>query len=228
MGGGGGPSLNLMQMFIAGGWPMYPILLLSIVTFTITLERLIVIFIQNFKLKPDKFANSFDEAFKKNNYDKNRTVDEMLQLAQKKGGICGDIMIAAMVKYKDGVAKRMNPMEIKQWMSTGVEEKAVIEMPQLEAHLIALAVIANVATLMGLFGTVFGMIEAFTAMANSPGGVKADEMAGGIAKALVCTLSGLIVAIPSLILYNWLKSVCEGFALQVQETATRIVDTLAS
>jgi biopolymer transport protein ExbB/TolQ len=92
---------------------------------------------------------------------------------------------------------------------------------------VALAVIANIATLMGLFGTVVGMIESFTAMANSPGGVKADEMAGGIAIALVATAFGLVVAVPSLVLYNFIKSTTENYVLAIEECAMKTVDTLA-
>lgn len=226
--GGGEGGMNFVQLYISGGWPMYPITLLAVVMLTITLERLIVIFLQNIKLKPEKFVIAFEDAFKRNNFDKLRTVEEMLQFTQKRGGICGDILVTAMIKWKDGMSKRMNPIELKKWMTDAVESKAVVELPALESHLGALAVIANVSTLMGLFGTVFGMIEAFAAMANSPGGVKADEMAGGIAIALVCTLGGLVVAIPSLILYNWMKAFIEGFVIQIEETANKVIDTLAT
>jgi biopolymer transport protein ExbB len=122
----------------------------------------------------------------------------------------------------------MSPIELKTWMKTGVEERANVELPALEAHLGALAVISNVATLCGLFGTVIGMIQSFTSMANSPGGVKADEMAGGIAVALVCTAGGLVVAVPSLILYNVLKGFIEGFVLQIEDASVEMIDILAS
>jgi biopolymer transport protein ExbB len=224
----GETTLNFAKMYIQGGWPMYPITLLSVVALAVTFERLVVIFLQNRKLKPEKFMIAFEESLERNNNDKLRTVDEMMYLAQKRSGVCGDLLMVALTKWKDGMAKRMNPLEIKQWMTTAVEARAVVELPQLEAHLGALAVIANVSTLMGLFGTVIGMISSFTAMANSPGGVKADEMAGGIAIALVCTAGGLVVAVPSLIVYNWLKSHIEGFVMQVEETTTRVIDILAS
>ncbi|MBL8027458.1 MAG: MotA/TolQ/ExbB proton channel family protein, partial [Fibrobacteres bacterium] len=108
------------------------------------------------------------------------------------------------------------------------EQRAGVELMVLENHLSALAVIANVSTLMGLFGTVVGMISSFTAMANSPGGVKADEMAGGIAIALVATAGGLVVAIPSLIVYNVLKgAVIENYVAQVEECCINVVDALA-
>jgi biopolymer transport protein ExbB len=107
-----------------------------------------------------------------------------------------------------------------------VEAQANVELPWLDKHLPALAVISNVSTLCGLFGTVIGMIESFTAMSNAPGGVKADEMAGGIAVALVATAGGLCVAVPSLIIYNLIKGAIESYVSQIEEMSMRITDTL--
>ncbi|MDD5672660.1 MAG: MotA/TolQ/ExbB proton channel family protein [Chitinivibrionales bacterium] len=223
-------DMNLIKLFIQGGWVMWVILLLSVVSLTITLERIIVVYLQRFKLTPGKFIDEFAACLKKNNGDKMATADQMIAYCQNKKrlGLCAEVFTAGLQKYKDPVARAMNPSELKLWMKTGVEERANIELPALEAHLGALAVISNVSTLCGLFGTVIGMIESFTSMANSPGGVKADEMAGGIAVALVCTAGGLCVAVPSLILYNLLKGFIEGFVLQIEDASVEMIDTLVS
>lgn len=220
-------GLNPLEMFKAGGWVMYPILTLSIVSTYVILERLIVIMREKMKIKPEKVLDMFLDAMERNQGDKAKTVEEITELCQQKGGVCCDVLISVFHKFKDGAQKGMDPVKIKQWMTEAAESQATQEIPRLESHLVALAVISNVSTLMGLFGTVFGMIEAFTAMANSPGGVKADEMAGGIAIALVATLGGLLVAIPSLILYNVMKGYIETFVLSIEDTVMKIVDTLA-
>jgi biopolymer transport protein ExbB len=222
-----GNGVNILQMFIQGGWVMYPILLLSVVAITITIERLIVVFLQSARLKPERFGEMFEATLKKHNFDKLRTVDEMMAFVKKRGGVCAEILGESMLKFKDGVVKRMNPIEIKGWMRGGAEAKANTALMDLESHLNWLAVISNVATLMGLFGTVFGMIESFNAMSHAVGGVKADEMAGGIAVALVATLFGLTVAIPSLLLYNWIKGVIEDYIVRIEETVTNLIDVLA-
>lgn len=224
---GGKSSLNLIKLFIQGGWVMYPILALQVASFTITIERIIIIMIQTLRLKPGKFLDLFEERLQKNNYDKLKTIEELTPMLQKKKTACAEVILTVFRKYTDGTQKRLNPIEIREWMSKAAESKAVIEIPALEAHLGALAVISNVATLMGLFGTVIGMIESFAAMANSPGGVKPDEMAGGIAVALVATAGGLCVAVPALLLYNWIKSIVEGFVLQIDETVQTLIDQLA-
>ncbi len=224
MGSGG---FNPVEMFVAGGWVMYPILLLGIISFSITLERLIVILLEKRKLNPEAMLDYFMERLEANGGDKIKAVDETAAHCEKRGGVTSEVALSVLNKFKDGISKGMGPSEIKKWMQDAAESKANTEIPVLEAHLLALAVIANVSTLMGLFGTVIGMIESFLAMAKSPGGVKADEMAGGIAVALVATAGGLIVAVPSLILYNFIKSYTGGYVVDLESAVTRVVDILA-
>lgn len=223
---GGGSGLNLARMFISGGWVMYPILALSVLMVTFIFERVVVLMIERIRLSPLKALDNFWKVMEKNSNDKFQTVDEMMNSLKKNKGICSRVLQVVFHKFRDGSSKKMSPIELKKWMTDGAESQATIDMPALESHLGYLAVISNVATLMGLFGTVFGMIESFTAMADSPGGVKADEMAGGIAIALVATLFGLCVAVPSLILYNVLKVQIETYVHQTEEACVKIIDAL--
>jgi biopolymer transport protein ExbB/TolQ len=206
---------------------MYPILALLVVALTFIFERLFVLLKERLRARPLKFADTFSMLLEKNGGDKSKTAEQMLANLEKGNTICARVLQQVFLKFKDGMNKGMGPSEIKRWMSEAAENQSAIETPELDAHLGYLAVISNVATLMGLFGTVYGMIEAFTAMSTSVGGVKADEMAGGIAIALVATLFGLTVAVPSLILYNVLKVQMEGYVQQTQEAAIRIIDVLA-
>jgi biopolymer transport protein ExbB len=182
---------------------------------------------QRIKTNPDKFLGKFIDSINQNGGDKEKTIEAMIPMCQKKGGIFAELILTAFGKFKYGTSKHMSPIELKEWMTDAVEKQANVELPALDAHLTVLAVISNVATLMGLFGTVVGMIESFTAMANSPGGVKADEMAGGIAIALVATAGGLVVAVPSLILYNLLKGYIENYVTEIEAAITKVVDVLA-
>ncbi len=221
-------ALNVMSYFIMGGWVMYPILALSVVAVGVTLERVVVVFLEKMKLRPGQFLDDFLKKVGEDGKGKMEAVAWGEEMCKKKGGIMAAILEAVFHKYRDGLEKKMHPAEHKEWMKKSAEEYAGVELTALDSHLSALAVISNVSTLMGLFGTVIGMIEAFTAMANSPGGVKADEMAGGIAIALVATAGGLCVAVPSLILYNVIKgAVIETYVSQVEETVIKIVDALA-
>jgi biopolymer transport protein ExbB len=221
-------ALNPMKYFIMGGWVMYPILALSIVSVGVTLERVVVVFLEKLKVKPGRFLDDFLQKVGEDGSGKMEAVAWAEGVCQKRGGVLAELLLTVCHKYRDGTSKKMHPAELKEWMKKSAEERAGVELTSLDNHLSALAVISNCSTLMGLFGTVIGMISAFTAMANSPGGVKADEMAGGIAIALVATAGGLCVAVPSLILYNILKgAVIENYVTQVEETVIKVVDALA-
>ncbi len=222
-----GGKLNLVELFIAGGWVMYPIALLSVVMMAITLERLIVIFLEKWKFAPSNAIKIFAAALDKHGNDKVKAIDEITPVLKKKGTILSEILLTIIEKYHYAKDKNLSPMEMKSWLKNATEEKAGVELPALDAHLGWLAIISNVATLVGLFGTVIGMIESFTAMSNSAGGVKADEMAGGIAVALVATAGGLVVAVPSLLIFNWLKNTAEAHVIQIEETTVKVIDTLA-
>jgi biopolymer transport protein ExbB len=224
-----GAKINIFQLIIThtkDEWVMWPLVVLAILMLTICIERLIVIFLDRAKLNPGKFLDVYFDRLKKNNGDKALTVQEMQVYLQKKDSVCAELLKTIFRKYEDGLKKRLSYPELKAWMSEAVEEKADLELPALEVHLGWLAVISNVATLMGLFGTVYGMIGAFYSMASAVGGVKADEMAGGIAIALIATLFGLFVAIPALVLFNAIKNMTEGYVVRLEEASKTVIETL--
>ncbi|MFH0919746.1 MAG: MotA/TolQ/ExbB proton channel family protein [Fibrobacterota bacterium] len=222
-------ATQAMNVFhtVTTDWAMWPILALSVIAVGLCLERLVVVFLERRRLRPALAFKSFQESLEKNGGDKLKTIDEIGEICKQRRGICATLLLAVFRKYKVGSKNKMNPSELRAWMMDAVESEANVELPTLDAHLTGLAVIANVATLCGLFGTVVGMIKSFTAMANSPGGVKADEMAGGIATALIATAGGLLVAVPSLVIYNLIKGHIENYVVDVEEACVRIIDTLA-
>ena len=121
MANGGGSGFNIMELLVKGDWVVWPILALSVIALTITIERAVVLIIQNLKLKPEKFALMFEESYKRNNGDKMKTVDELLPYVKKRGGVCGAIAEEVLVKYKDGISKRFGPIDLKQWLSSAAE-----------------------------------------------------------------------------------------------------------
>jgi len=219
-------AMNVLHT-ITSDWAMWPILFLSVVALGLCIERLLVVFLERRRLRPALAYTSFQESLEKNKGDKFKTIEEISEICRQRKGICATLLLAVFRKYRVGVDNKMNASEMRAWMMDAVESEANVELPTLDSHLSALAVIANVATLCGLFGTVVGMIKSFTAMANSPGGVKADEMAGGIATALICTAGGLCVAVPALIIYNLIKGHIENYVVDVEEACVRIIDALA-
>ncbi|MEW5692139.1 MAG: MotA/TolQ/ExbB proton channel family protein [Candidatus Hydrogenedentota bacterium] len=94
----------------------------------------------------------------------------------------------------------------------------------LEKNLRGLAVIANVTPLLGLLGTVFGMIKAFIVIQNLGGGVDASVLAGGIWEALLTTAAGLSVAIPTSLFYHYFEGKADGIAILIKETVREKIE----
>lgn len=221
-------GFDIVQKFQEGGWAMWPLLIASVLAVAFAIERLVVMFLQKRKLRPEQFLEAFESSMKKNGGDKDAVVAEMKALCEKRGGATSDIMLEGLDKFQQARSMNMSPYYMKDWLNKALEERARIVLPSLEAHLGVLSVVATVAPLMGLLGTVLGMIQAFEVMASAAGGAKPDELAGGISVALLTTAFGLIVAIPVLIIYNAIKANIENYVMLVEEAAIHLVDTLIS
>jgi biopolymer transport protein ExbB len=219
-------GFDLIKTFQQGGWAMWPLLIFSIVALMFTLERIFVILLQKAKLNPEAFLDAFDKSMKKNEGNKDAVVNEMQQLCNKKGGVCADIMKEGLQKYTQSRSLGLSVLQLKQWLTGAIEERSRIELPQLESHFVYLSIVGAVAPLMGLLGTVSGMIKSFSVMASAAGGAKPAELAGGISEALTTTATGLIIAVPTLIAYNLLRSWVENYVMLVEEAGTHLVDTL--
>src|SRR5439155_18347890 len=107
-----------------------------------------------------------------------------------------------------------------------MEEANMLEVPLLERNLIALATIASIATMVGLLGTVIGMIRSFSALGHT-GSVDAVKLAVGISEALINTAGGLFVAIFSIVLYNVFVTMIDNFNYMMDEATLEVVEVLA-
>ena len=111
-----------------------------------------------------------------------------------------------------------------QVVREAIEDAGHLEVPRLERYLSALATCANIAPLLGLLGTVVGMIKAFAQIQHLKGQVNPEDLAEGISNALVTTAAGLTVAIPTLVVYNYFVSRVNRFALQMEEASSSVAD----
>jgi biopolymer transport protein ExbB len=219
-------EFNPVRYFKAGGPVMWPILLASILVIAVALERVIVLILLRRKMRPTEFAAFMEKSLRDNPDDKEKAVDDMLAFCKKRGGPVASLLTEGLIKYKECRQARLSMLEAKQWMNLAVEEKGRVEIPILEARLPIIATVANIAPLIGLFGTVIGMIGAFETMAKSAGGAKPDELSGNISVALITTAGGLSVAIPALIIYSYLKNTMEKYILEMEEVSLLMVDNI--
>lgn len=196
-----------------GGPMMYLIMLLSVLAFAVVIEKLY--HLNRAKIDADKFMDDITNIFKRNK------IIEAIEMCNSTPGPTAHIVKAGILKHD------RSRHEIKE----AIEEAGQLEIPRLEKHLPILATIAHIAPLLGLLGTVTGMIRAFQviqqkAIAMAP--VNPGDLAGGIWESLLATLAGLSVAIPTYVVYNYLVSQVDGLVYDMERSATDLVNLLSS
>ncbi|ADI37576.1 putative biopolymer transport protein ExbB [Waddlia chondrophila 2032/99] len=181
----------------------------SIVSFTIFIERLM-------HLKRSEIdTNSFILQLRKHINDGD--VIEAIHTCEKTKGTISNIVKAGLAKHNRSKEEIENSMEIA----------GMIEIAQLEKNAKILSIIAHIAPLVGLLGTVLGFIQAFAEMRMSGlVDISANRIGEAMEYALVTTAAGLVVAIPSVLAYNYVVSRIEGFILEIQTSSSEIVDLL--
>lgn len=203
----------MWEMITKGGPMMYLILLASVVALAVFIER--VYHLNKARIDADMFMEEITKVLKRNK------IIEAIEMCNATPGPIAHIIKAGILKHDRSKA------EIKE----AVEEAGQLEIPRLERHLPVLATIAYIAPLLGLLGTVSGMIKAFQiiqqkAIAMTP--VNPGDLAGGIWESLLSTLAGMSVAIPTYVVYNYLVSQVNGLVYDMERSATDLVNLLSS
>jgi len=165
------------------------------------------------KIDTQQFLSSILERMKRHE------TKEALQICDKTGSPISPILKAGILKYD-----RPRP-QIKE----AIEDASLYEIPKLEKNLTALATIAHVSPLLGLLGTVTGMVRCFQtiqAKSTSFHPVSPGDLAGGIWEALLTTVAGLVVAIPTFVAYNYLVSRINNFVVEMEKASIELVNFL--
>jgi len=203
--------MSLWQVFIAGGPVMWPILLCSIFALAIILEK--VWYLHKIRIDTQQFLASVLEKMKRHE------VKEALQICDNTKSPIANILKAGILKYD-----RTRP-QIKE----AIEDATLYEIPKLEKNLSILATLAHISPLLGLLGTVTGMVRCFQTIqgkASSFHPVSPGDLAGGIWEALLTTVAGLVVAIPTFVAYNYLVGRINNFILEMERASTELVNFL--
>lgn len=203
----------MWDMIQKGGPVMYLIIILSVIAFGVIIER-----IYNFnraRVDAQKFMDEILKHLKRNK------IIEAIEMCNQTPGPIAHIIKAGILKHDRSKA------EIKE----AIDEAAQLEIPRLEKHLPIIATIAHIAPLLGLLGTVSGMIKAFQiiqmkALTMTP--VNPGDLSGGIWEALLATLAGLAVAIPTYVAYNYLVNQVDNLVYEMERSATDLVNLLSS
>jgi biopolymer transport protein ExbB len=200
----------MIQFFLKGGLLMWPILLCSVIAVTITLERL-------FYFRKSRVNVSLFLAQIKTFLSQNKVKEAEGFVKKFQGPVAHIIAVGIKNRHQSHLPQKMDEM-----MSQAGSE----ELRKLEKHLRTLGIIAHISPLLGLLGTVTGMIQAFMKIQGLGGRVDASVLAGGIWAALITTAAGLMVAIPTMVVYHYFEGKVDEFATQMKHAVQSLFDWL--
>lgn len=197
----------MWELVKAGGWIMLPIILCSIAAAGIIAERL-------WTLRPSRVTppNLLGQVWR---WIKDKQLNSQKLKELRGNSPLGQILAAGLANSKHG----------REIMKECIEEAAARVIHELERYLNALGTIAGIAPLLGLLGTVLGMIEIFSSFMGS-GMSNASLLAGGIAKALITTAAGLMVAIPALFFHRYLQRRVDELVVGMEQEAIKLVEVV--
>ena len=194
----------MFDIIKAAGWPIWPLLFASVIAVALIIERLIVL--RREKIVPQGLLEKVVEAYQKQGV----TPQLVENLAQDSP--LGRVLAAGLRNYRA-------PRPV---MKEAIEDEGRTVGHQLERFLTTLGTIASISPLLGLFGTVIGMIEIFGS--QSPSGTNPQQLAHGISIALYNTAFGILIAIPSMIFFRHFRGKVEGFVVDMEQAAAKLVD----
>jgi len=201
-------ATSLLEVLMLGGWVMIPLVLLSLLTIYLFVERLMTI--RQAASNPDAITEQVRD------YVRNGDVDGAISYCKKK-----NVPITRILKQ--GLERLGRPISEIQ---DAVQAAGKHETFELEKRTNLLASIAGIAPMLGFFGTVVGMIKAFQEIQNLQGNVNPSVLAGGIWEALVTTATGLLVGILALFAYNFLLARIRRLTNDMERSATDFIDLL--
>lgn len=204
--------LNFMGNMYHGGWVVGLLISTALVTLAFIIERALSISKAKGKMNGAEFIRKVQYHLA------NKNVDAAIAECDKQSGSVGNVMRAGLVKYKDMIHDtNLTTDEKVIAINAAVEEASSMEMPILERNLVFLSTITSAATLIGLFGTVLGMIRAFTAMAQA-GAPDATALAAGISEALYNTATGIGTSVVAMLAYSYFTTTIDGVKYNIDES----------
>lgn len=159
----------------------------------------------------------------------NKDLDKALAECDKQKGSVGNVMKSGLKTYKEMISNTELDTEQKVLtIQKSIEEATALELPMLEKNLVFLSTLASVATLLGLFGTVLGMIKSFSALGDEGGGEAARELSKGISEALFNTALGIGTSALAIIMYNVFTTKIDSITYGIDESGFTLTQSFAS
>ena len=213
---------NGLGTMYQGGF-VVPILLATLLTLLcFIVERALTIFKAKGKMEAGEFVRKVQYHLA------NKNIDAAIAECDKQAGSVGNVMRSGLVKYREMTNNHDLDTEQKILsIQKEIEEATALELPMLEKNLVFLSTISSCATLLGLFGTVMGMIRSFSAMAQA-GAPDAAALASGISEALINTALGISTSFFAIISYNFFTTIIDGITYGIDESGFTLTQSFAA
>ena len=196
----------MWQIILAAGWPIWPLIIASVVAVAIIIERSFVL--RDNSVAPKNLLPELQTWLAKGGVTKD-TIDRL-----ERHSLLGQLFATALANAKHS----------REITKESIEETARAVAHKLERYLSTLGTIATVAPLLGLLGTVIGMVELFGAFTNT--GHDVAQFARGISVALYNTAAGIVVAVPAMIAYRFFRTKVDTLLLEMEQQAIKLVEIL--
>ena len=200
--------MNLLDIFLKGGFIMWPILLSSIIGLAVSIDRFIML--RKAKINVPAFMVRIRGFIKK------KDISGAISYCMQEKSPVANIVRKGLKKYKYGHDR----------VKDSIENAGSQEISKLEKGLSVLASVAGIAPLLGFLGTVTGMIQAFMTIQDLAGAANPSDLAGGIWEALITTAFGLIIGIPAFALYNYFLSSVKKLVGEMETVANDVIDVI--
>lgn len=205
----------MLEFLLDGGPIMVPLILLSILSIAVIIDRVYAF----------HKADSDTMQLRRGVVDdlEEGDLDSAITKCESSTGPVAAVLLAGLAKYRALLVLGRPPTENEIAVSKTMEDSAPAILAGLEKRLNLLVIIASISPLLGMTGTVTGMIKSFNKMAETAG-VDPGAVAGGISEALITTAAGLIIAIPAVIAYNIFSKKIDAYVIEIDSTVTEVLD----
>jgi|SRR6185312_5897832 len=213
---------SILGTMYKGGFIVPILIAVLLIVLTFTIERLLTIMSAKGKGSVEAFVRRVRELLAAGD------LDTAIAECDKQRGSVANVVRSGLVKFEQVEKEGSLDKEAKiAAIQKSLEEATALELPMLSKNLVIISTCASIATLVGLLGTVSGMIKAFAAMAQA-GAPDANKLATGISEALVNTFLGILAATLGIIFYNLFNSIIDSITFGMDEAGFSIVQTYSS
>ncbi len=213
---------NYLAIIYKGGWVVPLLMTVLLVLFTFSIERAITLMRARGKGRINVFVKTLQTQLD------NNEIDQAIEGCDRQKGSLANVMKAGLLRYK---ALQADTTLVKDQkilaLQKEFEEASALELPILSRNLVILSTIASISVLIGLMGTVLGMIRAFKALAQA-GAPDALALATGISEALINTAFGIAGSLLAIVLYNFFSTQIDSFTYKIDEAGFSLVQSFAA